>query len=117
MAVGCGGAVTDLRPVWAEVDLDAVRHNVGVLRSMVAPARLCAVVKAAAYGHGAVEVAGAAVEAGAEWLGVALVEEGIELRQAGIDGPILLLSEPPVDAFGEAAAHGMTPTVYTAEGI
>ena len=106
-----------LRPVWAEVDLGAIAHNVAVLRGVAAPAQVCAVVKAAAYGHGAVEVAHAAVEAGAGWLAVALVEEGMELRAAGIDAPILLLSEPPLDAFGEAAAHRLTPTVYTAEGV
>src|SRR5206468_745477 len=116
--LSCGRPVTDnLRPVWATVDRAAVAHNVTVLKQIAAPAQLCAVVKADGYGHGAVAVAEAAVGAGAEWLGVALVEEGIELRQAGIDAPVLLLSEPPVDAFAEVAAHGLTPTVYTPEGV
>src|SRR4051794_329624 len=86
------------RPVWAEIDLDAVRANVRTLRAYVAPAELLAVVKADGYGHGAVEVGRAALDAGATWLGVALVEEGVELREAGIDAPILVLSEPVADA-------------------
>ncbi|MDQ1461418.1 MAG: alanine racemase, partial [Actinomycetota bacterium] len=82
------------RPVWAEVDLEAVRTNVRALRALVAPAALCAVVKADGYGHGAVEVSRAAMEAGADRLAVALVEEGVHLRDAGIEAPILVLSEP-----------------------
>jgi alanine racemase len=105
------------RPVWAEVDLDAVRHNVRVLADVAAPAQLLAVVKADAYGHGAVPVARAALEAGATWLGVALVEEGVELRDAGIEARILLLSEPPTAAAATVVARGITPIVYTANGI
>ena len=86
--------VDAFRPVWAEVDLDAVRANVRALRALVAPAALCAVVKADGYGHGAVPVSRAAVEAGADCLAVALVEEGVQLREAGIDAPIIVLSEP-----------------------
>ena len=78
------------RPAWAEVDLNAVRHNVGLLARLVSPAGLMAVVKADGYGHGSVAAAYAALEAGATWLGVALVEEGVELRDAGVDVPILL---------------------------
>ena len=104
------------RPVWAEIDLRAVRHNCELLRRMVAPARLCAVVKADAYGHGAAPVAAAALEAGATWLAVALVEEGAALRRAGISAPVLLLSEPPPSAMEEVVAHDLTPTVYTREG-
>jgi alanine racemase len=105
-----------LRPAWAEVDLDAIRHNASVMREEVAPARLCAVVKAGGYGHGAVEVAGAALDGGASWLAVALVEEGLELRAAGIGAPVLLLSEPPAAAMPEVVAAALTPTLYTAGG-
>ena len=80
--------------VWSEVDLDAIRANVAALRAVAAPAALLAVVKANGYGHGAVPVARAALDAGAAWLGVARVEEGEQLRDAGIDAPIMLLSEP-----------------------
>ena len=101
------------RPAWAEVDLDAIRHNVGLLARLVAPAGLMAVVKADGYGHGAVAAAYAALEAGATWLGVALVEEGVELRDAGIDMPILLLSQPPVEAARAVVDAGLTPVVYS----
>ena len=106
-----------LRPVWAEVDLDAVRHNASLLARLAAPAQLCAVVKADAYGHGSVSVARAALEGGASWLAVALVEEGAELRADGIDAPILLLSEPPPKAMEDAVGYGLTPTVYTRVGV
>ena len=102
------------RPVVAEVDLDAVRANVATLLSCAGGAALMAVVKAGGYGHGAVEVARAALDAGATWLGVALVEEGAELRAAGIDAPILLLSEPPIGAASAVVAERLTPVVYRA---
>ena len=101
------------RPAWAEVDLDAIRHNTALLVERAAPAQLMAVVKADGYGHGAVAVALAALEAGATWLGVALVEEGIELREAGIEVPVLLLSEPPAGAAEVVIRAGLTPVVYT----
>jgi len=103
---------TPLRPTRVEVDLDAIRHNVRHLGARAGGAGVCAVVKANGYGHGAVEVARAARQAGATWLAVALVEEGVQLREAGIDGPILLFSEPPVAAIGELLAAKLTPTVY-----
>lgn len=105
------------RAVWAEVDLSAIAHNVAVLAARAAPARVCAVVKAGAYGHGAAEVSRAALEAGASQLAVAFVEEGAQLRQAGIDGPVLLLSEPPPEAMDDVVALRLTPTVYTEAGV
>ena len=74
-------------------------------------------VKADAYGHGAVAVGRAALEGGASWLGVAVVEEGVELRRAGITAPVLVLSEPSADAMAEAVAYGLVPTVYSVGGI
>jgi alanine racemase len=82
-----------------------------------APAAVWAVVKANGYGHGAVPVAGAALEAGAEGLCVALVEEADELRRAGIDAPILVLAEPPPHQLGEIARTGARAVVYTARAI
>jgi len=99
------------RRAWADVDLDAISHNVEVLAKVAAPADVCAVVKAGAYGHGAVPVARAALDAGARWPAVALVEEGIELRSAGIDAPVLVLSEAPPGAARAVVAAGLTPTV------
>jgi len=105
------------RPAWVEVDLAAVSHNAALLAGLAGPAALGAVVKADGYGHGSVDVARAAVDGGATWLAVALVEEGVVLRDAGITTPILLLSEPPADAVAEAVARNLVPTVYTGHGI
>ena len=105
------------RPAWAEVDLDAVRHNTAFLCGLVRPAAVCAVVKADGYGHGAVPVARAALEAGATSLAVAVVEEGVALREAGVAAPVLLLAEPPAGAMAEAVVHGLTPTLYTLQGV
>lgn len=105
------------RPVWVEVDLDAVRANVTALAAVAKPAALMAVVKADGYGHGAVPVARAAIGAGAAWLGVALVEEGMALREDGIDAPVLVLSEPPPPAAPAVVAQRLTPVVYTVAGI
>ncbi|MGH9106265.1 MAG: alanine racemase, partial [Acidimicrobiales bacterium] len=87
------------------------------LRGQVSPAALCAVVKADGYGHGAVEVASAAVAGGATYLGVALAEEGHQLRQAGIEVPILVLSEPPPPAMRLVVEDKLTPSVYTEAGL
>ncbi len=97
------------RPTWVDVDLDAIRHNARVLKPETA--ELMAVVKANGYGHGDVEVAGAAIDAGATWAGVALVEEGLRLRAAGIEAPILVLSELPPGSEAVALAHRLTPTL------
>lgn len=95
-----------------EVDLEAIRHNVRAIAAMSRPAKYCAVVKADGYGHGDVPVAEAAIEAGAEWLAVALVAEGIGLREAGIDVPILVLSEPIPDDAADVVRWNLTPTLY-----
>jgi len=77
---------------WVEIDLEALSHNVQQLKQFLSPrTQLMAVVKADAYGHGAVTVAQTALQAGASCLGVATVPEGIQLREAGIQAPILIL--------------------------
>jgi alanine racemase len=106
-----------LRPAWVEVDLSAVTANVAHICSMVAPSAVCAVVKADGYGHGAVPVASAALTGGAAYLGVALAEEGHELRQAGITVPVLVLSEPPPGAMPLVVEDNLTATIYTGEGL
>ena len=109
--------MTDYRPTVAEIDLGAIRHNVATLRSFLLPnVAALAVVKANAYGHGDVEVARASLEAGATYLGVALVEEGVRLREAGIDAPIVLLVEPTPDAAKEVVAQRLTASVSTMAG-
>ena len=106
-----------MRPTSAQIDLSAIAHNVSLLTELAAEAQLCVVVKADGYGHGALPVARTAVAAGASWLAVALVEEGAELRENGVETPILLLSEPRPNEMTEVAAHRLRPTVYSAEGI
>ena len=92
----------------------AITQNVAQLRALAGTREFCAVVKANGYGHGAVAVAQAAQRGGATWLAVALVEEAVELRQAGVGGPILLLSEPPQGSEDLVVAHAIVPTVYSA---
>jgi alanine racemase len=104
------------RPSWATVDLDAIRHNARALAEYASPAELLTVVKADAYGHGALPVARAALDTGVRWLGVALVEEGVALRDEGIEARILLLSEPPAAAATTVVEHQLTPTVYSIAG-
>src|SRR5215216_5170072 len=79
------------RPVWVEINLDGIAENVRRLKRWVGPGcQVMAVVKADAYGLGAIQVAQAARTGGAAWLAVACVDEGVQLREAGIDGPILI---------------------------
>jgi alanine racemase len=103
------------RPTWVEVDLEAIRHNAKILKPE--NVELMAVVKANGYGHGDVEVARAAIEAGASWVGLASVEEGLRLRGAGIEAPILVLSELPDGSEAVALAHRLTPTLYSEDGL
>lgn len=101
-----------LRPTRAEVDLEAIAHNLRVVRGVVAPARVLAVVKADAYGHGVVPVALRLAEEGVGGFGVALAEEGIELRDAGIASEILVLNGVYGGAHEEVLRAGLTPVVY-----
>lgn len=102
-----------MRPTYAEIDLGAIRHNVAALASLIAPSEVCAVVKADAYGHGDAPVAEAAIDSGATRLAVAMVEEGVRLREAGIEMPILVLSEPDMASVPEIGKWDLTPTVYS----
>jgi alanine racemase len=98
---------------WAEVDLGAVRHNVRTLKRRAPNSRLMAVVKADAYGHGSVEVARAVIEAGADSLAVVTVEEGAELRRAGLDAPILVFTDLPPDRLPLAGEHRLAVTAHS----
>lgn len=105
---------TAQRVTWAEVDLDALAANVRALKAWVGPrVELIAVVKANAYGHGAIPVARAALAAGASRLAVHRLEEGIALREAGIQAPILLLGYVPLAAAEAVVRYRLTPTVIT----
>lgn len=112
MAAG-GRTGSDVRPTHVVVDLDAITHNTSWLAGQVAPAGVCAVVKADAYGHGSVPVARAALAGGAVLLAVAMVEEALVLRDAGVDAPILVLSQPPHDDLAGAVAAGVEMAVYS----
>ena len=101
------------RPVYAEIDLGAIAHNVRALASRAAPAKLYAVVKANAYGHGAVAVGQAALEFGAAGLAVVCIDEGEELRRAGIDAPVLVVGAMGSGEAERAVELRLTPTVST----
>lgn len=103
------------RPVWADIDLDALSENVRQLKRQAGGAALMAVVKANAYGHGAIAVSRAALAAGAERLAVICVDEGEELRRAGVTAPILVMGFTPVSQAERVVELGLTPTVSTRE--
>ena len=101
-----------------EIDRAALRHNFRQVRQLVGPAMgILAVVKADAYGHGLVPAAQAFAEAGATSFGVAEVEEGVLLRQAGITGQIVVMLGVDRQGAAEAVAHDLTPVVYTMEAL
>jgi len=91
----------------AVVDLAAIRHNVATLRSRLASAQLMTVVKADGYGHGMVPVARAARQAGADWIGAAVLEEALALRAAGDNGPIFCWLTTPGEPLEQAIAEGI----------
>jgi len=100
------------RDTWAEVSLDAIARNVGVFKSNLRRGTaLMAVVKADGYGHGAAETARAAIQAGADRLGVAFLDEALQLRDAGIEHPILILGHTPGHAIEDAVRHRVTIAV------
>jgi len=102
---------------WVEIDLAAIKHNIRSLKSLVSDStELLAVVKADAYGHGAIAVSQAVLEAGATWLGVATIIEGVQLRNAGITAPILIMGATnSPDEMKAIAKHRLQPTICTIE--
>lgn len=104
------------RWAWAEVDREAIRNNLKTMRKHIGPDTIIlTVVKADAYGHGALEVAKAAVGAGSRYLGVSNVMEGIALRKGGLEVPILILSEPPQEMVPTILQYDLIPAVFTSE--
>ncbi len=102
-----------IRPTLASVDLSRLQDNLRAVRRLVGPSvGILAAVKGDAYGHGAVPVARALEAAGCDWFGVALVEEGIRLRESGITAPILCLGGAGPGGAADAVAHRLTPVVY-----
>lgn len=102
------------RETWAEISLDAVYHNVRTFKSNLRDdCRLMAVVKANGYGHGAVETAKTALKAKADYLAVAILDEALQLREAGIHQPILIVGYVPPSSIETAILHDVTLTVYS----
>lgn len=104
------------RRTWAEVDLDAVAHNLREIRGRIGGhAKLCCVIKADAYGHGAVRMAQEYERLGADWLAISNIEEAIQLRRAEVTLPLLVLGYTPPEAAPLLAAHGVAQCVYSLE--
>lgn len=101
-----------MRPTWAEISRSALQHNFRTIEQHVAPATVCAIVKANAYGHGLVDCARAFQDAGAEWFGVTGTEEGVQLRQAGIRGRILLMTGFWRGEQDDVIEHRLTPAIW-----
>ena len=106
-----------MRPTHVEIDLSAIAHNISAIRHKVHPAGVMAVVKANAYGHGAVPVAKTAIMHGATWLGVALIEEGIELRNHGIRTPILVFGGEIPSQLADAIRHDLHISVTSQDVV
>ena len=99
------------RPTTARIDLDAVAHNVGVIRRLIGPRKICAAVKADAYGHGAPIVCHALSAAGVDMFAVVMTEEALDLRAAGITEPIVLLTAVPFDDIDTILSNDITACV------
>jgi alanine racemase len=104
------------RPAWAEISAAALAGNVAALKAVLGESALCAVVKANGYGHGGPSAAGALLGAGADSLAVAIVDEGIELRDAGFTESILLLAEIPAVTVRDALEYYLTLTIGSLDG-
>ena len=103
---------SETKRTWAQIDLAALEHNYRALRATLEPGcRYLGVVKANAYGHGAVPVARKLQELGCDMLAVACLDEAVQLRQGGITAPVLVLGQTPVEFAGELLRYGLTQTV------
>jgi alanine racemase len=112
------GDVDAARPVWGEIDLGAITHNVGVIRERAGrPVRLIVPVKANAYGHGAVAVARHLEEIGVDGIATANADEAIEIRTAGVRLPILMYASNLPSATPRLLANGLTPTIADRAGL
>lgn len=109
----CTMDLKNLRPTWAEIDLDAIANNVRELKSAASPGtEMIAVIKADGYGHGAIEVARTALENGASWLAVAVLDEAVQLRQAGLTVPMLILGYIPPAQARRVLEHDLRVAVF-----
>ena len=101
-----------MRPVWAEIDLDAIAYNTKNIKKLIGDKELIAIVKADCYGHGAVDVVPTFLENGASRLAVAMLTEGIELRENNINAPIVILGYTPLYLGEELINYDIEQTVY-----
>lgn len=107
---------TDRRWSWVEINLSAIQNNIMAIKATLRPETMfMAVVKADGYGHGAIECARTALNTGADYIGVATIDEAMELRQAGIEAPMLILSEPPLTSIPLLLGYDVMPSVATVE--
>jgi alanine racemase len=106
------------RPVWAEIDLDAITHNIDVIRERVKrPVRFIVPIKANAYGHGAVAVSRHLETIGIDAVATANIEEAIEVRASGVTIPIVMYASHLPEATEQLVAHGLTPTIADVDGL
>ena len=101
---------------WAEINLAHLTHNLASIRKMTQETRLMGIIKADAYGHGAVPVARSLLGGGVTSFGVAICEEGIELRENGVNVPILIMGFTPTPLLGEVVCRDLTQTVFSLDG-
>ncbi|MFC1611656.1 alanine racemase [Myxococcota bacterium] len=106
-----------IRPTVATVDLAAVRHNLQVIRRLAPGRPICAVVKANAYGHGLTKVGLTLDQEGVEWLGVALIEEGVQLRMAGVSTPILVLGTAYFGSISDIVDYDLVPAIFRVDQL
>lgn len=104
-----------IRPVWAEVDLDAIENNIKQIKKIVKDKEIIGIVKADAYGHGAIDIASILLENGADRLAVAVISEAIELRENGITKPIMILGYTPLSFKEDLVKYDIEQTVFSLE--
>ena len=104
-----------VKRTWAEISLDAIAHNFAEIRRKTSGARLCCVIKADGYGHGAVELANIYAELGADYFAVSNIDEGIEIRDSGCKLPILILGYTPVSEVKKLSEYGISQAVFSLE--
>ncbi|MGI6224944.1 MAG: alanine racemase [Peptococcales bacterium] len=101
-----------MRPVWAEVDLEAIRHNLFEVKRLVGSKKIMAIVKANAYGHGALEVGKYLLNNGVDCLAVSLLKEALTLREGGVKSPIMILGWTPIEDYEKALENNIVLTIY-----
>lgn len=107
--------IDNIRPTWAEIDLNNLEHNMKEIAKLCKGKEIIAVLKADAYGHGALDVATTLIKGGATKLGVAVITEALELRDSGIDTPIVILGYTPLSFAKKLIINDIEQTVYTYE--